>query len=258
MPSPSAAPFRSASLVAALLLCAAAAACANRAGAAGAARAGRDLRQLPRHRRPPGRGRGDASAGRPAPRGPRRLAAGFPRRQSAGDRDAPDSPRATATKRSTRWRRTSPRCAEIAKGAAALQSSSRPAGTAWSGCRSPRSEAAPRRRGLRSSAKVVVVGGGYGGATAAKYIRMWSAQAIDVVLVEPQPAFVSCPVIEPRRRRHAPPRRLTTPYDGLQRRHGVTIVRDSVSAIDPRRRPSRSPAAARSATTSSCSRPASS
>jgi sulfide dehydrogenase [flavocytochrome c] flavoprotein subunit len=88
--------------------------------------------------------------------------------------------------------------------------------------------------GAPASAKVVVIGGGYGGATAAKYIRMWSAQAIDVVLVEPQPAFVSCPVsnlVVGGMRRLAD---VTTPYDGLRNRHGVTIVRDSATAIDPR------------------------
>jgi sulfide dehydrogenase [flavocytochrome c] flavoprotein subunit len=88
--------------------------------------------------------------------------------------------------------------------------------------------------GAPASAKVVVIGGGYGGATAAKYIRMWSAQAIDVVLIEPQPAFVSCPVsnlVVGGMRRLAD---VTTPYDGLRNRHGVTIVRDSASAIDPR------------------------
>jgi sulfide dehydrogenase [flavocytochrome c] flavoprotein subunit len=88
--------------------------------------------------------------------------------------------------------------------------------------------------GVPSSAKVVVVGGGYGGATAAKYIRMWSAPAIDVVLVEPQAAFVSCPVsnlVVGGMRSLAD---VTTPYDGLRNRHGVTIVRDSVSAIDSR------------------------
>ena len=34
-----------------------------------------------------------------------------------------------------------------------------------------------------SKARVVVIGGGYGGATAAKYIRMWDP-AIDVVMVK--------------------------------------------------------------------------
>ena len=39
-----------------------------------------------------------------------------------------------------------------------------------------------------------MIGGGYGGATAAKYVRMWSDYGIDVTLVEPNPAFVSCPI----------------------------------------------------------------
>jgi len=42
--------------------------------------------------------------------------------------------------------------------------------------------------------KVVVIGGGYGGATAAKYIRMWSGGRIEVTLVEPGESFVSCPI----------------------------------------------------------------
>ena len=45
-----------------------------------------------------------------------------------------------------------------------------------------------------SSGKVVVVGGGYGGATAAKYIRMWSNGRVDVTLVEPNLDFISCPM----------------------------------------------------------------
>ena len=37
--------------------------------------------------------------------------------------------------------------------------------------------------GAPSSAKVVVVGGGYGGATAARYVRLFSDRSLDVVLV---------------------------------------------------------------------------
>src|ERR1041384_52170 len=44
-----------------------------------------------------------------------------------------------------------------------------------------------------AKARVVVVGGGFGGATAAKYIRMWDPK-IDVVLVEREASFVSCPI----------------------------------------------------------------
>jgi NADPH-dependent 2,4-dienoyl-CoA reductase/sulfur reductase-like enzyme len=87
--------------------------------------------------------------------------------------------------------------------------------------------------GTPSSAKVVVVGGGYGGATAAKYIRLLSDNTLDVVLIEPNRAFVSCPIsnlVVGGVRQMAD---ITTPYDGLRSKHGVTIVHDMVASIDP-------------------------
>ena len=44
----------------------------------------------------------------------------------------------------------------------------------------------------QAKAKVVVIGGGAGGATAAKYIAKDSAGAIEVTLVEPSKQFVTC------------------------------------------------------------------
>ncbi|HSI59806.1 MAG TPA: NAD(P)/FAD-dependent oxidoreductase [Ideonella sp.] len=81
-------------------------------------------------------------------------------------------------------------------------------------------------------ARVVVVGGGYGGATAAKYVRLLSEQQIDVVLIEPNPSFISCPLsnLVVGGSRSLP--ELTVSYEALQRRHGVQVVRDSVTAID--------------------------
>jgi sulfide dehydrogenase [flavocytochrome c] flavoprotein chain len=80
--------------------------------------------------------------------------------------------------------------------------------------------------------KVVVVGGGYGGATAAKYLRKLSRGTIDVVLVERQEAFVSCPlsnlVISGSRELAD----ITVAYDGLDR-WGVRRLRDEAVAIDP-------------------------
>ena len=93
--------------------------------------------------------------------------------------------------------------------------------------------------GTPSSAKVLVVGGGYGGATAAKYIRLLSDYSLDVVLVEPNPAFVSCPIsnLVVGGVRQLPD--ITTSYDALRSRHGVTIVRDTVSSIDVARKTAR-------------------
>ncbi|MCW5668653.1 MAG: FAD-dependent oxidoreductase [Hydrogenophaga sp.] len=84
-----------------------------------------------------------------------------------------------------------------------------------------------------SGAKVVVVGGGYGGATAAKYVRMFSDYGIDVTLVEPNAAFVSCPISNLVLGGHKTMADITTPYDNLSKRHGVKVVRDMVSSIDP-------------------------
>jgi sulfide dehydrogenase [flavocytochrome c] flavoprotein subunit len=79
-------------------------------------------------------------------------------------------------------------------------------------------------------ARVVVVGGGYGGATAARYVRLLDP-SIDVVLVEPNEAFVSCPLSNLVLGGFKGMADITTPYTGLER-HGVKVVRDVATAID--------------------------
>jgi sulfide dehydrogenase [flavocytochrome c] flavoprotein subunit len=86
--------------------------------------------------------------------------------------------------------------------------------------------------GSGSGPRVVVVGGGYGGATAAKYIRMWSEGGVQVTLVEPNAAFVSCPISNLVIGGSKTMADITTPYDNLSKRHGVQIVQDTVVGID--------------------------
>ncbi|WP_372828469.1 FCSD flavin-binding domain-containing protein [Polaromonas sp.] len=83
-----------------------------------------------------------------------------------------------------------------------------------------------------SKARVVVIGGGYGGATAAKYVRLLSDYKIDVVLIEPQAAFISCPISNLVLSGGKQIAEITTAYTGLSKNHGVTVVRDMASAID--------------------------
>jgi sulfide dehydrogenase [flavocytochrome c] flavoprotein chain len=85
-----------------------------------------------------------------------------------------------------------------------------------------------------SKARVVVVGGGFGGATAAKYIRLWDP-SIDVVLVEREASFVSCPISNLVLGGYSNMQEITRGYDGL-RRHGVQVVRDEAVAIDAAKR----------------------
>jgi sulfide dehydrogenase [flavocytochrome c] flavoprotein chain len=82
----------------------------------------------------------------------------------------------------------------------------------------------------------VVVGGGYGGATAAKYVRLLSAQRIDVMLIEPNPAFVSCPMSNLVVGGLRTLAEITSPYSGLSDRHGVRLVQDRVTGVDAGKR----------------------
>jgi sulfite dehydrogenase len=80
--------------------------------------------------------------------------------------------------------------------------------------------------------RVIVVGGGYGGATAARYLRLWGGGAIEVFLIERNPNFVSCPlsnlVLGGSRRIED----LTVSYARL-RELGVTVIQDEVTGINP-------------------------
>jgi sulfide dehydrogenase [flavocytochrome c] flavoprotein chain len=79
--------------------------------------------------------------------------------------------------------------------------------------------------------RVVVVGGGWGGATAAKYIRLADA-TIEVILLEPKKKFVSCPfsnlVLSGARGIGS----LTFGYGGL-REYGVKVRHEAATAIEP-------------------------
>jgi sulfide dehydrogenase [flavocytochrome c] flavoprotein chain len=88
--------------------------------------------------------------------------------------------------------------------------------------------------GSGSAGRVVVVGGGYGGATAAKYVKMW-APDIDVTLVEPNQHFISCPISNLVLGGNAQMGDITFSYDGLRQR-GIRVIRDSAVAIDAAQR----------------------
>jgi NADPH-dependent 2,4-dienoyl-CoA reductase/sulfur reductase-like enzyme len=83
----------------------------------------------------------------------------------------------------------------------------------------------------KTGRRVVVVGGGWGGASAAKYLRL-SDPSIEVVLLEPNERFVSCPfsnlVLSGVRTLES----LTFDYRGL-RRHGVKVIHREATAIEP-------------------------
>jgi len=79
--------------------------------------------------------------------------------------------------------------------------------------------------------QVVIVGGGTAGATAAKYIRR-ADDSVEVTLIEPNEHYYTCylsnEVLGGSRKLDT----LRFGYDGL-RKHGVMVVKDTVTGIDP-------------------------
>jgi sulfide dehydrogenase [flavocytochrome c] flavoprotein chain len=100
-------------------------------------------------------------------------------------------------------------------------------GTSLGGCARPmRGDFAPQK-----GKRVVVIGGGWGGATAAKYVRL-ADPSIEVIVLEPNKQFISCPfsnlVLSGVRTLDS----LSLGYAGL-RKHGVKVMHEPATAIEP-------------------------
>ena len=79
--------------------------------------------------------------------------------------------------------------------------------------------------------RVVVIGGGFGGATAAKYLRLWGQGAIEVFLVERNTDFVSCPMSNLVLSGSRSMGDITRSYAKLAD-YGVQVIRDEVTGVD--------------------------
>ena len=105
---------------------------------------------------------------------------------------------------------------------------------AVAGCESPQSGPTSSHDAPRGAARVVVVGGGFGGGSTAKYIKMW-APDIDVVLIERSTRFISCPISNLVLGGNTTMQEITMGYEGLRQR-GVRVVHDDAVAIEPDKR----------------------
>ena len=90
--------------------------------------------------------------------------------------------------------------------------------------------------GTKASGHVVVVGGGYGGATIAKYLRMWSEGSVQVTLIERNANFVSCPISNLVIAGQKSMEDITVSYDNLKSKWGVRVIQDEVVAVDANKR----------------------
>lgn len=81
------------------------------------------------------------------------------------------------------------------------------------------------------SPHVVIIGGGFGGATAAKYIRKLDSN-ISVTLVESSSHYLTCPGSNWLFAQIKTVKQLTLSYNALSKKYGVTIVKDIALSID--------------------------
>jgi NADPH-dependent 2,4-dienoyl-CoA reductase/sulfur reductase-like enzyme len=84
----------------------------------------------------------------------------------------------------------------------------------------------------RAAPRVVVIGGGAGGATVARYLAM-NDKPLDVTLVEPKQRFTTCFFSNLYLAGLRSFESLTHGYDTLAGRYGVRVIHDRAAAIDP-------------------------
>jgi len=82
-----------------------------------------------------------------------------------------------------------------------------------------------------SSRRGEVIGGGFAGATAAKYLKMWSPDT-EVIMIERNAQFVSCPQSNLVLSGSRSLQQLTYDYNALADKHDVKTVQAEVMAID--------------------------
>lgn len=83
----------------------------------------------------------------------------------------------------------------------------------------------------RPKGRVVVIGGGFGGTTCAKYIRLFDP-GIEVTLIERAEKFVTCPFSNAVLGGIKDMDDITHGYEALREKHGVKVVHDTVTEID--------------------------
>lgn len=88
--------------------------------------------------------------------------------------------------------------------------------------------------GGKTVGRVVVVGGGYAGATAAKYIRLWASD-VEVTMIERNAEFISCPLSNLVLGGSRNLAELTVGYGGLAK-YGVKVIRGEALAVDAENR----------------------
>ncbi|MEI7738188.1 MAG: FCSD flavin-binding domain-containing protein [Betaproteobacteria bacterium] len=98
--------------------------------------------------------------------------------------------------------------------------------SAWASC-----AGVQKAWGVRA-AKVVIIGGGFGGATAAKYLKIFSKQHLQVTLIESEKSFISSPMSNLILGGNAQMKDIEFSYASLKDRYGIELIQDRAIEID--------------------------
>jgi sulfide dehydrogenase [flavocytochrome c] flavoprotein subunit len=82
-----------------------------------------------------------------------------------------------------------------------------------------------------SGKKVVVIGGGFGGSTVAKYIKRYDS-SVDVTIIEPKKTYMTCPGSNWYLAGLVDVDYLTHDYESLKSEHGVNVIHQMASSVD--------------------------
>src|SRR3989339_498164 len=84
--------------------------------------------------------------------------------------------------------------------------------------------------GCATGPNVVVIGGGFGGSTAARYVKKFGPN-MNVTLIEPKTSYVTCPFSNAYLGGLVDFKYITHTYDGLVA-DGIHVVHDTVAGVD--------------------------
>jgi sulfide dehydrogenase [flavocytochrome c] flavoprotein subunit len=96
-------------------------------------------------------------------------------------------------------------------------------------------ESAPVKSASKAAPRIVVIGGGFGGATCAKYLRLYEP-TLNVTLIEQNANYVTCPGSNWMLGGMRKIEDLTQNYATLRSKHGVNVVHDRVTGVDAGKR----------------------
>lgn len=90
----------------------------------------------------------------------------------------------------------------------------------------------PSIAGDTTTPHIVVVGGGFSGATCAKYLKMWGGSSVNVTIIEANPTYVSPILSNLVLNGQKTTSDLSFTYGSLSSKYGINMIHSTVNSVD--------------------------